>query len=100
MKALYERLAKVLSSIEPRNGRARTWLNKLIIRCHANATTDLDRFANRAAIEGIRFDFQVLLIIQGKDAQTELYRGAEAIINELETASGLNDWETKLWQRG
>lgn len=59
----------------------------------------MDRFANRASIEGIRFDFQVVLIIQGKDAQAPIYREIEGIIQELETASGLKDWETKLWRK-
>lgn len=98
MKELYEKLGSVLSSIHPRNERARFWLDKLIIRCHTNSKTDLDKFANAASIEGIRYDFQIVAIIQGNDEQKGLYREVESILHELEVASGLDSLETRLWQ--
>ena len=87
MKELYERLAQVLASIEPRNERARNWLDRLILRCQTSAKDDLDVFAHRASIEAIRFDLQPLLIIQGQDeGQKPLYRQVESLLTEMEGA--------------
>jgi len=99
MKALYERLGNVLAAIQPRNDRARTWLDKMRMRCHLNSKADLDVIASRASVEGIRYDLQVVMMIQGKDArQQALFREVEGIVMELEKASGLQSWETNLWQ--
>ena len=99
MKALYERLGNALAAIAPRNERARTWLDKLRMRCHLNSKADLDVIANRASVEGIRFDLQVVMMMQGKEPnQQALFREVEEIVMELEKASGLQRWETDLWQ--
>lgn len=85
MKELYERLAQVLASIEPRNERTRNWLDRLILRCQTSAKDDLDVFAHRASIEAIRFDLQPLLIIQGRDEeQKPLYRQVESLLTKME----------------
>jgi hypothetical protein len=68
MKALYEQLGKVLASIQPRNERARTWLDKLILRCLENSRRDIKHFANAASIQGLSYDFEILMLIQGGNA--------------------------------
>lgn len=87
MKALYERLADVLVSIEPRNERARAWLDRLVLHCHAGCKANGELSIHRATVGAIRFDFQPLLIIQGRDeAQRPLYQRVEALLNEMEHA--------------
>src|SRR5690348_7058073 len=84
---LYGRLGGVLASIEPRNERARTWLDKLIFRCIENSRRDLDKFAYAASIQSLNYDFEIVLLIQGDDVkQKPLYSEVERILMEMEAA--------------
>src|SRR3954465_8578323 len=89
VKALYEKLGTVISSIHARNEWARLWLDKLVLKCHVHSKSDLDRYANAACIESLRYDFEIVLIIQGSDEQKALYRELESLIHQLAVASGL-----------
>lgn len=85
MRILYEQLAHVLTNIEPCNTLARSWMDRLILRCQTNAKENLDVFAHRACIEAIRFDLQPLLIIQGRDErQKPMYRQVELLPTKME----------------
>lgn len=85
MKDIYEQLGALFSAIQPRNERARTWLDRLILRCHTNAKTELNPVGHRASIKGMRFDFQLVRIIQGDDpAQEPLYLQIEDALTKLE----------------
>src|SRR5688500_941569 len=89
MKVLYERLEKVFASIQPRNERGRTWLNKMILRCLENSRRDLDKFANAASIQSLNYDFEIVLLIQGDDSkQKPLYGEVERLLIEMEEANG------------
>jgi len=48
-------------------------------------------------IESLRYDFEIVLIIQGSDEQNALYREVESLIHQLEVASGLERLEKRLW---
>jgi hypothetical protein len=92
MKVMYERLETILSEIEARNQRARTWLDKLIFRCHEDCKRDLDRFATAASIQSLNYDFEIVLLIQGDDTrQKPLYSQVERLLMEMESASELKD---------
>lgn len=87
MTLLFELLGNVLTAIEPRNQRARTWLDKLIFRCYENSRHELTPFARKIAVETLKFDYQTVRIIQGKDlAQKELYEQAEHLLAQLESS--------------
>jgi hypothetical protein len=88
MKDFYERLEKTLEGIKPRNERARSWLNKLILRCLENSRQDLDKFANAASIQSLSYDFEIVMLIQGNDEkQKPLYAEIERLLAEMEAAS-------------
>lgn len=91
MKDQYDKLGKVLAAIQPRNERARSWLNKLILRCIENSRQDLDKFANAAAIQSLGYDFEIVTLIQGADTkQKPLYAEIDRLLMEMEeTAGGL-----------
>jgi hypothetical protein len=88
VKELYGRLGSVIESIEPRNERARTWLDKLIFRCLENSRRDLDKFANAASVQSLNYDLEIVLLIQGDDVkQKPLYAEAERLLMELEATA-------------
>src|ERR1044071_1239631 len=87
MNAPYDQLGAALSAIRPRNERARTWLNKLILHCLANSRRELDRFANAASLQSLQYDFDILILIQGDDLkQKPLYAEVEKLLMELESS--------------
>jgi cellulose biosynthesis protein BcsQ len=86
--SVLELLGNVLTSIEPRNQRARIWLDKLILRCHFQSAVEQNQIAQRAIIEGLHFDFQTFLLMQGKDGkQKELYDQAQHLLAQLRSAA-------------
>lgn len=88
MNAQYEKLGSVLSSIRPRNERARTWLNKLILHCLENSRRELDRFARAASVQALQYDFDILMLIQGDDlTQKPLYAEVEKLLIEMQAAT-------------
>ena len=88
MKAQYEKLGAALSSIKPRNERTRTWLDKLIFRCLENSRRDLDRFAHAASIQGLQYDFEIVMLIQGDDPkQKHIYAEVERLLIEMQSAT-------------
>ena len=87
MKILYELLGNVFTTIEPRNNRARTWLDKLIMRSYTLSRDDANAFAQRAAVEEMRRDFELVMVMQGNDAkQKELYEQAKHLLEQLSEA--------------
>ena len=85
MKAKYKKLGDVLASIEPRNERARTWLDKLKLRCLEDGRRDLDQFASAASVQGLNYDFEIVLLIQGDDIkQKPLYSEVERLLMDME----------------
>ena len=87
MNAQYEKLRAALSSIRPRNERARTWLDKLILHCLENSRRELDRFAHAASVQALQYDFDILMLIQGDDLkQKPLYVEVEKLLIEMESA--------------
>ena len=87
MNAQYQKLGEALSSIRPRNERARTWLNKLILHCLENYRRELDRFAHAASIQALQYDFDILMLIQGDDLkQKPIYAEVEKLLIEMESS--------------
>lgn len=87
MNAQYEKLGAVLGSIRPRNERARTWLNKLILHCLENNRRELDGFAHAASVQALQYDFDILMLIQGDDLkQKPIYAEVEKLLIEMESA--------------
>ena len=85
MIILYELLGNVLTAIEPRNERARTWLDKLILRCYTNSKLELSPIEQKALVQTFRFEFGVVRDIQGSDLkQKELYDQVEHLLQQLE----------------
>ena len=88
MKVLYELLGNVFTAMEPRNNRARTWLDKLILRSYALSREDATSFAQRAAVEEMRRDFELLMAMQGSDVkQKEFYEQAQHLLKQLSEAT-------------
>ena len=93
MKVLYERLGTTLSEIKARNQRARTWLDKLIFRCHDDSKRDLDKFAHAASIQSLNHDWEIVMVIQGDDPkQKALYGEVERLLMEIEAKAGLKTY--------
>jgi hypothetical protein len=87
MNTRFERLGVVLSSIRARNERARTWLDKLMLRCLEDSRRDLDKFAHAASVQALQYDFDILMLIQGDDLkQKPLYAEVEKLLIEMESA--------------
>lgn len=90
MTVLYELLGNVLAAIEPRNERARTWLDKMILSCHTHSRRELNPILHRATVTRLREEFQFVQITQGKDfKQRELYDQAEHLLTQLEDSASL-----------
>lgn len=88
MIILYELLGNVLTAIEPRNERARTWLDKLILRCYTNSKLELNPIEQKALVQTFRFEFGVVRDIQGSDLkQKELYDQVEHLLQQLESST-------------
>jgi hypothetical protein len=86
--SILELLGNVFTCIEPRNERARVWLDKLILRCHSQSAAEKNQIAQRAIIDGLHFDFQTFLLMQGKDReQKELYDQAQHLLTQLRAAA-------------
>ncbi|HUS36868.1 MAG TPA: hypothetical protein VM680_16095 [Verrucomicrobiae bacterium] len=87
MNAQYDKLGAALGSIRPRNERARTWLNKLLLHCLENSRRELDQFANAASVQALQYDFDILMHIQGDDLkQKPLYAEVEKLLIEMESS--------------
>jgi hypothetical protein len=83
-------LANVLTAIEPRNERARIWLDRLILRCHEISKAKLDPIALRASIQAMRFDFASFVMLQGSDRkQKELYDQVNHLLEQLTASTEL-----------
>lgn len=87
---LDELLANVLMSIEPRNERARIWLDRIILRCHEISKAHLDPIALRASIQAMRFDFASFVMLQGHDLkQKEFYDQVNHLLEQLTASTEL-----------
>jgi hypothetical protein len=87
---LDELLGNVLTSIEPRNERALTWLDRIILRCHEISKANLDPVALRASIQAMRFDFASFVLLQGSDPkQKELYDQVNHLLEQLTASTEL-----------
>jgi hypothetical protein len=90
MTILYELLGNVLTAIEPRNERARTWLDKALLRAHTNAHARTNPIVGRASLSVLRNDFQFFRVTQGADSrQQPLYDQVEHLLEQLESALAL-----------
>ena len=88
MNVLYELLGNVFTAIEPRNERARVWLDKLIVRAYAASKVEQNEIARAATVAGLKNDFELMKITQGRDArQGELYEQVEHLLKQLETST-------------
>lgn len=88
MTVLFELLGNVLTAIEPRNERARTWLDELIFRCYESSKQELNPLGYQATVHALKFDYHTVRIIQGRDiAQKQLYEQADHLLTQLEMAA-------------
>jgi hypothetical protein len=88
MNILYELLGNVLTSIEPRNERARTWLDRIILRFHEISKAELDPIALRASVQAMRFDFASFVMLQGNDPkQKELYDQIYHLLEQMSAST-------------
>ena len=88
---LYDLLSNVLTSVVPRNERARAWLDRIIVRSHALAKSQPNPIALRAIVEEMRHDFDLVLVIQGQDPkQREFYDQIQHLLNQIEQSTRLN----------
>ena len=100
MTALYELLGNVLTAIAPRNERARTWLDKGILRAHLNARGTLNPIFGRASVSILRKDFQYFRMAQGEDGKhKELYEQVEHLLEQLEGATAAPFDDPRRWER-
>ena len=87
LKASYERLGKIFSGMEARTPTARKALERLIIRCQACAAGEVKWTEQGTQIEGLRFEFVLLLRAQGIDEpQVAKYGAAEELIAQISSA--------------
>jgi len=90
MSILHELLGNVLAALEPRNERARTWLDRIILLCHEVSKAGLDPIALRASVQVMRFDFASFVLIQGHDAkQKELYGQVYHLLDQMTASTEL-----------
>jgi hypothetical protein len=90
MNILHDLLGNVLAAVEPRNERARMWLDRITLRCHEISKANLDPIALRASVQAMRFDFSSFVMIQGHDAkQKELYGQVYHLLEQMTASTEL-----------
>lgn len=83
-RALYGRLAEALLAVESRNLTAQKCRDRLTIRCQSCAVRDLTPQEHATQLDGVRFEYLLLLKAQGLDeAQLEKYGAIEEHIAQL-----------------
>jgi hypothetical protein len=87
LKNVYRDLCAAFQSIQPRNASAEKTFSRLILRCQTCIEQDLTPEQHLTQLEGIRFEYLLVLRIQGADQpQASKYAAIEDFIALIEAA--------------
>ena len=87
LKTVYSDLCAAFKGIESRNASAQKTLLRLVLRCQSCMEQDLTSEQHITQLEGIRFEYLLVLRMQGADeAQAAKYAAVEDLIEMIVVA--------------